>query len=1054
MSLSGWNESKKLTLTFDSPASDQTDFVACVLLNSSAGINNFDNTAVFTELAITEEASFDPTNKHSDFTVSGSTATKANDAWRSGYGDIALPTSGKYYFEFKTDTSTASLMLGIGKSGISVDDLLARTADGYAYSASNGYKWNNNTSSAYGDAYNDSSAHVVGIAFDADTGSLWFSLDGVWQNSGDPEAGTGYAFTGLSGTFYPMYSVYHSGAVLTEQFNFSDLTYTPPDGFIPFGYDGPLKVAFEIGDTGAQCYAEKSNYERTAEIAQYYVKIPSALAASQPVLNLYYDSTHADNSTYIGAPASIPSQTVWADANVVYSSPGDPSGTAPQWLDSTGSDADLTSDGSMTSGDLITLNGRKAISLDGVNDNLYSASDSAVLSMTEAVTLEIILTRRSHSSSGYGIIHKGIRDFDTYGDFGILGSSTDERAYFNINGNSTGVGINSILVDDNRVHLVGTYDRTTIKFYANGTLGNSVAETAALTTTYDRLLIGEYWDPSINGEFDVEFVRVMDTAMSADAVAYTFKSIDDNLITWSSSALLELSNYLDQTYGDAYVTISNYLNQLYHLLSWNQAYVEQVYGLHLGAHLDMFYENAPTIQAYIAQWYKDAGLLKNYLEQEYWDAQQLKAMLEQSYVIPKELKAYVEAIYHTMSRYNQSYLTSYYDIKDTSILKRHLDKLYALAPEGTFLSQDNSAVVGGTALDIVAVVGGTALDIVALDVEFSQGSYVGDVTIQLKDKAQWMPLDYEQPIVVTCGTDVYNFELTEKNKKEDHKGYTITIGGKSPAYKLDFPYASPVPSEDEDDPADSFTLNAMASDICTRLAALEGIILSWEIPVDWYLTSKDVEVVGESPINAIRKIVSEVKAIIQSDPDGSIYVEPLNIVDTNARDTAPPDYYLTSGANLYTTDSSLEKRDGYNSFSITNVEDSYQYTIEHEVVSATEILVKVFQPTWTSDEVILSTSETDSTVITRLPDVFDSAQCELVEIVAGAGSISKPVGLASFDYKDNTNLGTVSVEENGEITTAIKGESLVEVIYNTQYRQWRVTNDEIESVQLILTRVE
>ena len=47
---------------------------------------------------------------------------------------------------------------------------------------------NDNTNTAYGDSY--TTGDYIGIAFDLDNMKLYFSKNGVWQNSGDPAAGT------------------------------------------------------------------------------------------------------------------------------------------------------------------------------------------------------------------------------------------------------------------------------------------------------------------------------------------------------------------------------------------------------------------------------------------------------------------------------------------------------------------------------------------------------------------------------------------------------------------------------------------------------------------------------------------------------------------------------------------------------------------------------------------------------------------------------------------------------------------------------------------------
>ena len=61
---------------------------------------------------------------------------------------------------------------------------------GYAYHYS-GDKRNNASSVAYGNSYTD--GDIIGIAYDATNGTLWFSKNGVWQNSatiGEIAAGT------------------------------------------------------------------------------------------------------------------------------------------------------------------------------------------------------------------------------------------------------------------------------------------------------------------------------------------------------------------------------------------------------------------------------------------------------------------------------------------------------------------------------------------------------------------------------------------------------------------------------------------------------------------------------------------------------------------------------------------------------------------------------------------------------------------------------------------------------------------------------------------------
>jgi hypothetical protein len=143
---------------------------------------------------------------------------------------FAIPVSGKWYWEF-TESVTYTAV-GIVKDGFTLSNIVGYgDAFGWGYYGYNGQKYNNG-GTAYGNTY--TVGDVIGIAFDADTGKLYFSKNGSWQNSGDPVAGTGYAFTGLtSGLYYPAFSDGNTSAAAGGAVNFGqrDFSYTPPTGF-------------------------------------------------------------------------------------------------------------------------------------------------------------------------------------------------------------------------------------------------------------------------------------------------------------------------------------------------------------------------------------------------------------------------------------------------------------------------------------------------------------------------------------------------------------------------------------------------------------------------------------------------------------------------------------------------------------------------------------------------------------------------------------------------------------------------------------------------------
>jgi hypothetical protein len=97
-------------------------------------------------------------------------------------------SSGKWYWEFKyTSANDTPLRIGI------TDRVAISTASTYRcgfglydwiYNQSDGNYYNNNSGTAYGDTF--TTGDIIGVALDLDNNKLYFSKNGVFQNSGDP----------------------------------------------------------------------------------------------------------------------------------------------------------------------------------------------------------------------------------------------------------------------------------------------------------------------------------------------------------------------------------------------------------------------------------------------------------------------------------------------------------------------------------------------------------------------------------------------------------------------------------------------------------------------------------------------------------------------------------------------------------------------------------------------------------------------------------------------------------------------------------------------------
>ena len=108
-------------------------------------------------------------------------------------------TSGKFYAEAKvTGGSGGNSIFGITGEihRFNATDYLGTDAYDYGYYSDDGTKANGANETSYGDSWTD--GDIIGIAVDLDNLKIYFSKNGVWQNSGDPTSGatgTGAAFT-------------------------------------------------------------------------------------------------------------------------------------------------------------------------------------------------------------------------------------------------------------------------------------------------------------------------------------------------------------------------------------------------------------------------------------------------------------------------------------------------------------------------------------------------------------------------------------------------------------------------------------------------------------------------------------------------------------------------------------------------------------------------------------------------------------------------------------------------------------------------------------------
>lgn len=173
--------------------------------------------------------------------TNGNISVSSSTTWDRGVKGTLGVSSGKYYYEYTHGTvnagSNPAADIGWTKYTSLVNSYTnggAGSSDTYLVQGSNGNKNNGGTNTSYGSAF--TTGDVEMCAIDLDNGKMYWGKNGTWFNSGNPASGTNAAYTGVSGTFLPLWywglSPGTSG-VLISNINFGQrpFSYTAPSGF-------------------------------------------------------------------------------------------------------------------------------------------------------------------------------------------------------------------------------------------------------------------------------------------------------------------------------------------------------------------------------------------------------------------------------------------------------------------------------------------------------------------------------------------------------------------------------------------------------------------------------------------------------------------------------------------------------------------------------------------------------------------------------------------------------------------------------------------------------
>lgn len=310
------------------------------------------------------------------------------------------------------------------------------------------------------------------------------------------------------------------------------------------------KIAITLSDGTTECYVEIERWDHANEKAWLWVKVSSVAYDADTDLYLYYDSDHADNTTYVGDTTDAVTHNVW-DSNFVgvWHMAQDPNGDAADAIkDSTSYGREGTPDGTMLTADLVDGEIGKAIDFDGNDDCIkYSSIDFGNLFTIETIVnpndvsqIEAIManTTGGETSNGFKLY------INTYG-------TNDKRLKFETgNGSNADIAYSNIneVTFSQYQHIVGAINRTSgiAKLYINSSelsLPDDTIRTDFNTSAAWRL--SNFTDDTYELSGKQDEVRISNIIRSAPWIKATYYSNFDNLVTFGSEEIITATNLLD-----------------------------------------------------------------------------------------------------------------------------------------------------------------------------------------------------------------------------------------------------------------------------------------------------------------------------------------------------------------------------------------------------------------------------------------------------------------------------------------------------------------------------
>jgi hypothetical protein len=475
---------------------------------------------------------------------------------------------------------------------------------------------------------------------------------------------------------------------------------------------------------------------------------------------------------------------------------------------------------------------------------------------------------------------------------------------------------------------------------------------------------------------------------------------------------------LHQPYGDVTFLVPS-LHQPYSILL--ETWLQQIYG------------DVPELSTALHQPYGDAAVLQRTILQPWADALQVEASLEQPFSFPETLQAAIEQRWGIVAAVLEKSCEQLFHLEQNTTLFAGLCQPYAMLGEAARLHS----------LSTKLYVGGVRIPYVALEWQATDSEFFWYCAFSVKSRA----------VADLCadGAAIRIEHMGEEYHLKCYGGWLLDRRHAEETYRVEG--YSRTRGLDEATPLRQDFAGGLASQIVADLAAPFSIAVNWKM-VDGWIADGKLTANDETPMTIIRNIVADMGGIVQTTPAGDLLIIAEEEIAIPDYPTAPVSATINASLERISTSEQRDEQKGYNKFVVSDqAAAGGQFALDYVEIDAGTRELRLFVVPLEGRQFTLTSSGGSEVTIEPVGIVDLALVDELVEFVAGSGRTQRPIHGISAQAWQRDNLGAITATEDGVLTAATTGYSLLKISYTSRYHKWLGRDSNIESVQFVATEV-